>query len=81
MLKKYFKLIKNTYSEWMKNDPFEQSAVIAYYTLFSLPSLLVIVITIAGYFYGREAVQDKITSEIGMFIGEGTAEAIETMIS
>jgi len=65
----------------MKNDPFEQSAVIAYYTLFSLPSLLVIVITIAGYFYGREAVQDKITSEIGMFIGEGTAEAIETMIS
>ena len=81
MLKKYFKLIKNTYVEWMKNNPFEQSAVIAYYTLFSLPSLLVIVITIAGYFYGRDAVQDRITSEISTFIGEGTAEAIETMIS
>ena len=80
-MKKYFKLIKNTYTEWMKNNPFEQSAVVAYYTLFSLPSLLVIVITIAGYFYGQEAVQDKITSQIGTFIGEGTAEAIETMIT
>tara|TARA_B100000378_G_scaffold204903_1_gene168239 strand:+ start:43 stop:1029 length:987 start_codon:yes stop_codon:yes gene_type:complete len=80
-MQKYFKLVKNTYTEWMKNNPFEQSAVVAYYTLFSLPSLLVIVITIAGYFYGREAVQDRITSEIGTFIGEGTAEAIETMIS
>ena len=34
-MKKYFKLVKNTYTEWMKNNPFEQSAVVAYYTLFS----------------------------------------------
>lgn len=65
----------------MNNDPFQQSAVIAYYTLFSLPSLLVIIISTAGYFFGREAVQNQITGEIGQFIGQGTSEAIETMIS
>ena len=78
---KYFKLLPKTYKEWMKNNPFEQSAVIAYYTLFSLPSLLVIVVSVAGYFYGREAIQDQITSEFAVFIGEGAAEAINTMIS
>ncbi|MBW2960684.1 YihY/virulence factor BrkB family protein [Mesonia aestuariivivens] len=78
---KYLKLLPKTYKEWMKNNPFEQSAVIAYYTLFSLPSLLVIVVTIAGYFYGREAVQNQITSEIKVFIGESSAEAINGMIS
>jgi len=65
----------------MKNDPFEQSAVIAYYTLFSLPSLLVIVISTAGYFYGREALEDTITEQLGSLIGQGAAEAIETMIA
>lgn len=80
-LKKYFTLFKNAYKQWMLNNPFEQSAVIAYYTLFSLPSLLVIVITIAGYFFGQDAVQNRITTEIGSFIGQGTSEAIETMIS
>lgn len=80
-LKKYWKLLKETYEQFMSNDPFQQSAVIAYYTLFSLPSLLVIIISTAGYFFGREAVQNQITGEIGQFIGQGTSEAIETMIS
>lgn len=73
-------LLKNTYASWDKNDPWAKSAVIAYYALFSLPSLLMITMYVAGTFFGNEAVQGKITSEIGGTIGVDGAQAIEEMI-
>jgi len=80
-LKTFFKLIKNAYVSWDGNDPWGRSAIIAYYTLFSLPSLLIIVVSIAGYFFGREAVQGRITSQISGFIGKDSARIIEEMIN
>ena len=81
MLRTFFNLLKKTFKSWISNDPFAQSAIIAYYTLFSLPSLLIIVVSIAGYFFGRQAVQGRITAQIGDFIGVEAALAIENMIS
>ncbi|MCR9183208.1 MAG: YihY/virulence factor BrkB family protein [Flavobacteriaceae bacterium] len=79
-IKTAFKLLKNTFTRWNKNDPFPKGATIAYYTLFSLPSLLIIVMTIASSFFEQEAVQGRITSQISEFIGSDSADAIETMI-
>ncbi|SDS42839.1 YihY/virulence factor BrkB family protein [Christiangramia echinicola] len=79
-IKIFFKLLKKSYFSWEKNGAYARSATIAYYALFSLPSLLIIVVSIAGYFYGREAVQGRITGEIDEFIGKDTANAVESMI-
>lgn len=84
MIKKakiFFGLLKRTYLSWDGNDPFGKSAVVAYYTLFSLPSLLMIVASIAGYFFGREAVRGRIVDKVSSLIGEGVSEAIEGMIA
>jgi membrane protein len=62
-------------------EPFNQSIVIAYYTIFSLPGLLVIIINIAGYFFGQEAVTGEITSQIQGMIGGDTAKDIERIIA
>lgn len=78
--KDFFTLIKKAFISWTKNDPFPKGATIAYYSLFSLPSLLIIVMTIASSFFEREAVQGRITTQISDFIGRDSAEAIETMI-
>lgn len=75
-----FKLLKNTYLSWDKNDPWAKSAIIAYYALFSLPSLLIIIVHFAGVFFGREAVEGRITAEISGLIGKGSADLIQTMI-
>ncbi|ADF53038.1 MULTISPECIES: YihY/virulence factor BrkB family protein [Zunongwangia] len=81
-IKSFFKLMARAFTSWNKNEPYSRSATIAYYALFSLPSLLIIVVTIAGYFLGsRTTVQDRITSEISRFIGGDTANAVEGMIS
>ncbi len=80
-LKTFWKLLRQAYVSWISNDPWARSAIIAYYTLFSLPSLLIIIVSIAGYFFGREAVQGRITGQIAEFIGKDSAMIVENMIS
>lgn len=72
---------KKTLAAWMKADPFRQSAVIAYYAIFSIPALLVIIITCAGFAFGREAVQGEISNQISAAIGSETATQVEDMIA
>ena len=74
-------LIKTTFKKWNEADPFRQSAIIAFYAIFSIPALLVIIISIAGYFFGKEAVSGKISQEISSMLGDGTAESIEEMVA
>lgn len=76
----FLKLLKDTYLNWDKNDPWAKSAIIAYYALFSLPSLLIITVHFAGVFFGKEAVEGRVTAEISDFIGKGSAELVQTMI-
>lgn len=80
-LKVFWQLLKKTFGSWTSNDPWAESAIIAYYTLFSLPSLLIIIVTIAGYFFGRKAVQGRLTEQVEDFIGADAAKAVEGMIS
>ncbi|WP_372916972.1 YihY/virulence factor BrkB family protein [Salegentibacter sp.] len=79
--KTFFNLLKKAYFSWNRNEPYARSATIAYYTLFSLPSLLIIVVTIASYFFKQEKVQGRITTEIGEFIGQDSAKALESIVS
>lgn len=74
-------LLKDTFKEWSDDDPFRQSAVIAYYAIFSLPALLVIIISLAGLAFGREAVSGEISSQIGDIMGDKAAEDVENMIA
>lgn len=76
----FFRLIKDTYLSWNKNDPWAKSAIIAYYALFSLPSLLIISIHLAGIFFGKSAVEGRVTREIEGLIGSDSAELIQGII-
>lgn len=76
-LKEIFKL---TFDEWLDKDPFRQSAVIAYYAIFSIPGLLVLIIAIAGYFFGAETVNQNLIAQISETIGSETALQIEELL-
>ncbi len=80
-LKALWTTVKKTLKAWMAGDPFRQSAVIAYYAIFSIPALLVIVVALAGIAFGEEAVRGEISNQIGSAIGEDAAEQIEVMIT
>src|ERR1043165_3881184 len=80
-LKDLWPVTKKTFAAWHAADPFRQSAVIAYYAIFSIPALLVIIITCAGFAFGREAVQGQISAQISSAIGPDTAKQVEDMIA
>ncbi len=74
-------VFKNTAINWNASGPWRQSAILAYYSIFSLPALLLIIIVMAGYFFGEAAVAREMSEQIGDMIGKETARVIEATIA
>jgi membrane protein len=73
-------LLKATFIQWIDRDPFRNSTVIAYYTIFSLPGLLIIIINLAGYFFEQQAVSDEITYQIRALVGSKAASDVQAIV-
>lgn len=80
-LKPAFSMLKESFQEWKEDDALQLGAALAYYTIFSLAPLLLIVIGVAGLAFGREAVQGRIVEQIDHLVGQQGAVAIQTMIA
>lgn len=80
-IREWASIFRDTFFQWLEREPFRNSAVISFYTIFSLPGLLVIIINLAGYFYGHEAITRRISAEIEGMIGGNTAKDIEAIIA
>ena len=78
--KSIWHLLKTAVMQWFEDQPFQLASSLAYYTLFSLAPLLIIVIAIAGLAFGREAAQQQIVGTIQGMIGEQSAKAVQAMI-
>jgi membrane protein len=74
------KLFKITFNEWWRKDPFRESAVIAYYAIFSIPGLLMLIIAIAGYFFGKDSVIQNILTQISDTMGKDIAVQIRDIL-
>lgn len=72
---------KTSVKEFAKDDCPRMAAALAYYTVFSLPPLLVLVITVAGAVWAEEAVTGQIESQIRGVVGPQGARAVQTMIA
>ncbi len=81
MLPKYWKIIKTAFKSWYAKDPFRESAIIAYYAIFSLPGLLVVIITLAGYFFGKSEVSGYLNQQIAAAMSVETAKQIQVIIA
>lgn len=65
---------------WYADSAPRYGAAIAYYTLFALAPVLLVVIGIAGLYFGDEAVRGQIVSQIANLIGRDGAEAIQAIL-
>lgn len=79
-IQKVFTVLKTASKRWFDKDPFHESAVIAYYAIFALPGLLVILMTLGGYFFGSEAVNDQVAGQFSSTMGAETANQIQDII-
>lgn len=73
-------LLKNTFLEFLDDDAIKLSAALSYYTIFALPPLLIIIITICGFFFGEEAVTGQLYGQINELVGNDAATQIQEAI-
>lgn len=73
-------LFQETFQEWSNDKASRLSAALAYYTIFSIAPLLIIVIAIAGAVFGDEAAKGQIFGQIQGLVGEAGAKLIQDAI-
>lgn len=78
--KPFFKVAKNTFSGFMNDKGLKLSASLAYYTIFALAPLLLLLISLAGIFLGKDAIQGKIFGELRGLLGSSAALQVQDMI-
>jgi membrane protein len=75
-----WRLLRRAAIKWNADDCLTIGAALAYYTVFSLAPVLVIVIAVAGAMFGPEAAQGEIVGQIRGLVGEEGATAIQSLI-
>jgi membrane protein len=68
-------------SEWMEHRAASKGAALAFYTLFSMSPVLVLVIAMAGLFYGAEAARGQLMDELGHLMGPQSAQTVQAVLA
>lgn len=79
-LKSIWSITKQSFSDFIDNRVLKLSAALAFYTIFSLPAMLIIVIAVSDIFYGRAAIEGSLYHQIANFVGEKAALQIQNTI-
>ena len=79
--KQVFPVFKDAVAAWVDDYAPSMGAALSYYTLFSIAPLLIIVISLAGLFFGTDAVRTVIFDQLNALMGQEGAEAVQDMIA
>lgn len=76
----WLKILGQTFTAFSSDKVFKLSAALAYYTIFSLPPMIIVIISLTGLFYGKEAIEGKVYSHLSDWVGENGGKQIEDVI-
>lgn len=78
--KSIWSVLKTSFNDFNEKRVLKLSAALAFYTIFSLPAMLIIIISISDIFYGREAVEGSLYNQISSIVGTDAALQIQQII-
>jgi len=79
-LRRYFDLVKDAASEFSEDNALKLSASLAYYTIFAIGPVLLVVTTLLGVFYKKSTVTAHVFSEVGNIVGQAGAQELKSML-
>jgi len=79
-MKSIWKILKQSVLDFVNDKVLKLSAALAFYTIFSLPAMLIIIIAVSDIFYGRAAIEGTIYGQIASFVGKDAALQIQQTI-
>jgi len=78
--KSVWKIIKNSGHDFITCRITRMSAALAYYTVFSIAPMLILIISLSAVFYGKSAIEGSVYGEIRSFVGDQAALQIQELI-
>ena len=75
-----WEVAKQSVTAWSNDYASSMGAALAYYTLFSLAPLLLLVISVAGLVFGAEAARNQLVGQLGGLLGQEGATAVEGLL-
>jgi len=79
-LKRYFGLLKATFKSWSEHKAPRLGAALAFYTIFAIAPLFVIVLAIVSFFFGEVAAREQLFTELRQLVGEEGGRALESVV-
>jgi membrane protein len=79
-LRSFGVLLRRAGSAWLEDNAPRLGAALAFYTLFAIAPVLVIVVALAGFVFGAEAAQGQIVRQFQGLMGTQGASTVETVI-
>lgn len=73
-------ILKSSVGEFVKDDPWRLSAVVAFYAMLSMPGLVVVIINGIGAIWGHKMVSSRFTDRIDKFIGPEAADTVRNLV-
>jgi membrane protein len=73
-------ILKSTVREFLDDDAPRMAAALSYYTVFSLPAILILLLLVSGFFIDPAEVETRILSQVEEILGDDGAQQIQTMI-
>lgn len=74
-------VLKTTFSDWQQDQATRLSAALAYYTVFSLAPLLLVVIAVIGWLFGEQAIRGELDQQLVGFVGADAATLISDLVA
>src|SRR4051812_27437396 len=74
-------VVKETFRGWSSHRDLRLGAALAFYTLFSIAPLFLIVLAMAGFVFGEEAAHRQLFQQISGLVGNEGGEAIQAIIA
>jgi len=74
-------LARETMTSWSEDYASSMGAALAYYTMFSIAPLLLIVISVAGLFFGEQAARGEILDQLRGLMGDDGARAVQALLA
>jgi membrane protein len=76
-VKEAFEIVKHAGTQYGDENALQLAAGIAYYAIFSIPGVLLIIVRVAGLIYGKKEVKQELMVKVQDVVGENAAVLIE----
>ncbi|EAQ98819.1 YihY/virulence factor BrkB family protein [Congregibacter litoralis] len=80
-LKRWTTVLRDAGEYWLDSNAFANAGALAFFTIFSMAPMMIMIVSVVGVFYGQETAQGEIAAKIQAAVGSKAAEAVEEAIA